>query len=330
VEDRYTGGEAVFDRAADLLGACVLSPYLEKGAFAEKYVRSECENLADRIKAQLNDKVTYAMRRMAKLMYGDEPCALSELGEEEDARRVDARGLYAYYEKLLSAAPVELFYCGACGHDRARDALNRVFAALPRTDDRRAVKNALYAGAQPIRNFEDRLDVTQGKLSMGFRTGLRAGKTDRAALMLLNAAFGGSLNSKLFLNVRERLSLCYYASSRFDRLKGTISVNSGVAFENFDVTRDEILNQLEACRRGDITESELEGARAYLVSSLKSMEDSQASMEEFYLSQGILGASDGPRETAEAVGRVTLEEVVGAARDVELDCVYCLRGEAEA
>ena len=170
------------------------------------------------------------------------------------------------------------------------------------------------------------MDVTQGKLGMGFA----CGSDDYAAMMLGNTLFGGSSTSKLFLNVREKLSLCYYASSLYHRQKRLITVSSGIEFQNFRRAYDEILAQLEAVRRGQVEEWELEGARSTLLNAYATMGDSQGKLENFYLGQAATGQSETPEELAAQVRDVSPERIRRAMETVSLDTVYFLRGEDEA
>ena len=165
--------------------------------------------------------------------------------------------------------------------------------------------------------------MTQGKLGMGFA----CGSDDYAAMVVGNTLFGGSSNSKLFMNVREKLSLCYYASSLYHRQKRLITVSSGIEFQNFQRAYDEILAQLEAVKNGKLEDWEMEGAQSTLLNAYASMEDSQGKLENFYLGQAATGQSETPEELADQVREVTGERVHRAMETVRLDTVYFLRGE---
>ena len=170
--------------------------------------------------------------------------------------------------------------------------------------------------------------MTQGKLSIGLRTDIKVTDEEYPALVLFNAVFGGTTTSKLFLNVREKLSLCYYASSQLEKFKGLMLVFSGVEFDKREAAQNEILAQLEKCRRGEIEPWELEAARRSGVNSLKSMLDSQGRMEDFWLGLAV-EPGDGPEELAARLERVTVEQVAAAARRVRLDSIYFLKGKEE-
>ena len=180
--------------------------------------------------------------------------------------------------------------------------------------------------AEP-RVFTEEMDVTQGVLAMGYRLGSCMLDPDEAAIRVFNAVFGGCATSKLFTNVRERLSLCYYASSSADLLKGILTVSSGIDFDKYEPARNEIDAQLDAMRAGDITEAELSAAKKAVANSLRQIPDSPAALEDFYLRQVIRGTDASPDDMAALAEDVTAESVAEIARGVEADAVFFLKGE---
>ena len=167
------------------------------------------------------------------------------------------------------------------------------------------------------------MDVTQGKLCVGYRTM----SSDEYATMLMETMFGGFSSSKLFLNVREKLSLCYYASSAYQRQKGLLTVSSGIAFENYSRALEAIEAQLEAIRQGEWEEWELQGARSSLLSGLRSIEDSAWALEDFVISKAVVGSSETISELMEGIETVTGERIQEAAKAVRPDTVYFLKGK---
>lgn len=227
-----------------------------------------------------------------------------------------------------------LYYCGSAEAERVERAMLEVFGALPANERRYRPDCQVVAHAPQgaPRVVEESLDVTQGKLAMGLRTGGITAKDEAFPdLLLLNAVFGGTSMSKLFMNVREKLSLCYFASSGLDRIKGLMLVSSGIEFEKYQQAKNEILAQLEACRRGEITADELEGARRIVVNALRTTLDSQGRMADYWLGQAVAGLTDGPEELAAKVEQVTAERLALTAQKLELDTIYFLKGkEGEA
>ncbi|MCF0123419.1 MAG: insulinase family protein [Ruminiclostridium sp.] len=322
-------GSEILECAAALLGEIVLRPAGDGKSFLPDYVESEKANLVDKIRSEVNDKLQYSLSRLRERMCEGEAYGIGKLGSEEQARAITGEALYNRYRRVLETAPIYLYYCGSADTDRVEAAFRAAFADLPRTQRRPLPETlALAEPRGPVRRFEDRLDVTQGKLTMGFRIGGGfRNLEDAACLSLLNAVYGGSTNSKLFLNVREKLSLCYFASSSLAMSKGVLLVYSGVEFSNFQRAEDEILAQLEACRNGEITPEELEAARRSVVGSLRASLDAQGRLEEYWLNRFVTGTDFTPEQLAERVEQVTLEQLVAAARRIRLDSVYTLRGK---
>lgn len=334
LDDAYAlNGEAVLEQAARLLGELLLHPCTENGIFKEEYVESERSNLVDRIRAQMNDKRKYSMHRLAQEMCRDEAFGVDKLGDEDHARAITAADLWQRYQMLLSTAQVELYYCGSADAQRVEQALRRAFSDLPVNGQRQTPDYGagLCAQREEPQVVEDRMDVTQGKLAMGLRTG-GIGVRDEAfpALMLLNAVFGGTSMSKLFMNVREKLSLCYFASSMLEKFKGLMLVSSGIEFEKYQQARDEILAQLEACRRGEITGEELEGARRIVMTALYTTLDSQSRLSDYWLGQAVAGLEESPEQLARRIEAVTVEQVAQAAGKLKLDTIYFLNGKEGA
>ena len=331
LDDAYTlDGSAVLEPAAALLGELVLEPYTRDGAFCPDYTRQERENLVNRIRAQINDKRQYAQLRVVAEMCAGEPFGVDKLGDEASASAITPQALWEHYQKLLRTAPVEFYYCGSAPFERVEGAVRAIARRLPqgeRTPVPPPVKGS--APAQP-RRVEEALDVTQGKLAMGFRTGADAWDEDYPALTLVNAVYGGTTTSKLFMNVRERLSLCYYASSSYARSKGIMTVSSGVEQKDYDRAVEEITRQLTAVQNGDWEDWEQQGALQAMLSSLTSLPDSQSALENYYLGQIATDCDETPEQLARALREVTKERIMAAAQSARLDTVYFLHGKEEA
>lgn len=328
LDDAYTlDGGGILDEAAELMGELLLRPCTDGGAFSTEYTRQEKANLIDRIRGEINDKRSYASNRVVEEMCAGEPYGVNRLGRESDVESLTPQGLWKRYQELLGHARIELYYCGSAEPDRVCFIFQKALAGLPREGGYQEPSCSIVSAAQTPRRVEETMDVAQGKLTMGFRTGgITAASPEYPALMLCNALFGGTTTSKLFLNVREKLSLCYYASSMVHKYKGVMVVSSGVEFANVKKAEDEILAQLEACRNGDFEPWEVEGARRYTVSSLRTVLDSQGRQEDYWLGQAIYGLAEGPEELAQRLEQVTTQQAVAAAKALSLDTVYFLKG----
>ena len=225
IDDRFAlGGEKLLEPMADLVGELLLDPVTRGGRYLKEYVDGEKVNLMDSIRAIRNDKRDWANLRLLQEMCADEPYGVSRLGDEETVRKITNHTLYRHAQQMMSAARLELLYCGSADARRVEDAVGRAFATLPRGPVEELPEMQIFSAPETPRFVTEEMDVTQGKLSMGFR----CGSDDVPAMVLANLIFGGSSNSKLFMNVREKLSLCYYASSSYARSNKILTVSSGI------------------------------------------------------------------------------------------------------
>lgn len=327
IDDSFApGGEKLLEPVANLLGELICDPVTERGRFVNAYFDSEKTNLIDAIRSIINDKRDYADGRLLQEMCSGEPYGVSRLGDEESAEKIQPKKLYALYSDLISTARLELIYSGSASQERVEQALRSAFSTLPREGIRDVALTRRHKARPEPRYVTEEMDVTQGKLGMGFT----CRSDDTTAILMGNTLFGGSSNSKLFLNVREKLSLCYFASSLFHRQKGLITVSSGIEFQNFEKAYHEILAQLKAVQNGDLEDWELEGARSTLLNAYESLGDSQGKLENFYLGQAATGQTETPEILAENVRNMTPDRIFDAMNTVSLDTVYFLRGKEAA
>jgi predicted Zn-dependent peptidase len=331
-EDKLLPEGGVMAETAELMAEILLRPNTRGGLFLPEYVDSERGKLVDLIRSRINDKQGYALQRCIEEMCCYENYSVLRFGDEQSAHAIRYDRLTKHYHTLCSSSPVEMFYCGAQEPQRVALELKKAFATLPRgeidydvgTDVR---LNAVEA--QPRTTIEE-LGVEQGKLVMGFRLGEAMDEENPAVVRVMNTLYGGCVTSKLFSNVREKLSLCYYASSLLETHKGLMFVSSGIDEENFDAARDEILAQLDSLRRGEITGEELKAAKNAFASDMRAAMDSQGELEGYYLGCAVDGEEISPMELAALAEEVTAEEVSRAAKCVECDEIYFLKGSEEA
>ena len=325
VQDEYVD-EPVFAPVMAFLAELLLNPRLENGAFPEAVVDSEKLNLENAMLSRINDKRTYAASQLIRTMCAGQPYGIPRIGDPDDLTEITAKSLYAHYRDLLATSRVELFYMGSLSPEAVTKVLQAALAELPRAEVFVPVGTTPAPQARPVQEKTERLDVTQGKLSLGFFTDITAKDPRYPALVLAATVFGGGATSKLFTNVREKMSLCYYASASFEKFKGVLSVSSGVEFSKLETAKTEILRQLEACKAGDSTDDELESARGYLVSDLKIAMDSPGRLDDYYMGQILLEQDGTMEDLASAIARVTKQEAADAIQALRLDTIYALEG----
>lgn len=329
--DYLPGGEALLGDTCALMAQLLLDPVTRGGLLLPQYVDSEREKLLDIIRSRMNDKRSYALTRCIEEMCCYEDFAVSRFGSESEAENIHYKKLTRHYRELIQTCPVEIFYCGKTDFKAVSAAMRDAFSAMPRGEIDYDIGTDLRMNAveDHVRFVEEKMDVTQGKLVLGFRLGECMEEPDIPALYVFNAVYGSGATSKLFMNVREKLSLCYYASSAVYLHKGIMLVSSGIEFDKLDAARDEILAQLDSVRRGEITDDELRSAKKSVASDLRAVQDSIGELEGFYLSQALDGLDYGPAELAALAEDVTKEDVQAIAESIECDLIYFLKGSGE-
>ena len=329
--DYLPGGEALLGDTCALMAQLLLDPVTRGGLLLPQYVDSEREKLLDIIRSRMNDKRSYALTRCIEEMCCYEDFAVSRFGSESEAENIHYKKLTRHYRELIQTCPVEIFYCGKTDFKAVSAAMRDAFSAMPRGEIDYDIGTDLRMNAveDHVRFVEEEMDVTQGKLVLGFRLGECMEEPDIPALYVFNAVYGSGATSKLFMSVREKLSLCYYASSAVYLHKGIMLVSSGIEFDKLDAARDEILAQLDSVRRGEITDDELRSAKKSVASDLRAVQDSIGELEGFYLSQALDGLDYGPAELAALAEDVTKEDVQAIAESIECDLIYFLKGSGE-
>ena len=325
IADRYIG-ENLTGQVLEFLQEFIFAPRVQDGGFLPEYVESEKDNLRQAILGLINDKKAYADAKCREAMFGTDGYGMFEAGYVEDLDHITPQNLYAFYQNVLKDARVDIFMGGSV----TEDAISQVETAFGKKLE---VRQGQYIKTQPAKAqrkepqvIMEEMQASQSKLSMGLCCGVEPTSQEYYALMLGSCIFGGSPFSKLFNNVREKLSLAYYAGARTDRMKSVMMISSGIETRNYQAAYDEIMLQLKKMKDGEIADSEILAAKKYLETGLHSMEDSLRAMEDYYVSQAILGQEQSIAELLGCLQKVTLDEIVSVMQKVELDTVYFLKG----
>lgn len=322
-------GESVLAGTAVMLSELLLRPNTRGGLFLPDYVASERDKLTELIRSRINDRQGYALQRCVEEMCFYENYAVQRYGDEKSAEAIRYDRLTKHYHTLLSGAPVEIFYCGALDAEKVALELKKAFVTLPRGEINDDIGTDIRMNAvedAPRVTVEEK-SINQGKLVLGFRLGECMDDANPAPMRVFNAAYGGCVTSKLFANVREKLSLCYYANSMLEMHKGLMLVSSGIDEANYGAARDEILAQLDAMRRGEVTDEELTAAKSAFASDMRAVTDSQGGLEGYSLAAAVDGDDLDPMELAALAEDVTRDEVVRVAQSVVCDEIYFLKGD---
>lgn len=330
LEDRFTlDGEDLVRQAAMLLRELLTEPLIEDGVFDRKEFFLERQNLVDTIESLINDKRSYALSQCRLLMGRNDPAALTKYGTVEQAEALTPREAAEAYRQLLDTAAVEIMFVGPGDPSAASEVMKKAFAGMTREPQPFTGAKICAAGDETLKKVEY-LDVAQSKMVLGFRCDKRGDMLEQAAMRLMTALYGGTPSSKLFLNVREKLSLCYYCTARYDRSSAIMLVDCGVEKENIENAKKEILIQLDEVRNGNFDDETLENTRLQMKNSLRAVADYPGTLEEWYLSRILSDEIASPEEEMRLIDAVTREQVIEAARQIRLDAVYLLTSKEDS
>lgn len=307
----------------NLLCEMIFEPNLEDGKFKEENLELEKRQLIEDILSEMNDKKAYASRRCEEIMFENDKFGINILGTIEEAKNLSSEQVTKAWEDLLKSAHIEITVIGKASYEAIISEFKNRFAKINR-QPQEMLKTKVKEKAEEIKEVTENMDVSQCKLVMGLCAGTAYPDKDTPAMMVMNALFGGTAQSKLFLNVREKLSLCYYCSSRYNKAKGVIFISSGVEKGKLKEAKKEIINQLKEVKVGNFAESDLAETKMYLSQNMESISDSLSSLASWYISQSFLGEMKSPEELIKEISEVKREKVIEVANKITLDTVYTL------
>lgn len=314
----------LLNKALELLGEIVFSPVVENGAFNSSTIDKEKRTLKQRIQAVYDDKMRYSNLRLVQEMCKDEPYHLHVNGRIEDIDNITPESLYDYYQEAIKNDQADLYIVGNINTSEVIQVVEKQFSFSERTtlNETRPTTKKI----DKVNEVIDKEDVKQGKLNIGYRTNTFFGDNDYDALQVFNGVFGGFSHSKLFINVREKESLAYYAASRVESHKGLLMVMSGIEFEQYQKAVTIIIDQMDAMKKGDFTDQDLAQTKAVIKNQLLETIDTTRGIVEVLYQNAAAGKSRSIDEWIEGIEGVTKEEVIAVANKIELDTIYFLKG----
>lgn len=318
------------ERLAEELLKLLLSVIFDaKDEFDEDVFLTERQNSVTKIKSIINDKRIYANYRCQEEMSKGDIFNVSRLGYIEDMEKLTKEELYAHYRKIIVSSLIDIYVCGDVDFSEMEKTVKNAISDIEFKRAERAAETILK-DKKDINFVTEKMNVTQGKLSMGFLTHIKPTEEDGIALVLANTIFGGGAQSKLFNNVREKLSLAYYAGSVLNRAKGFLTVNAGIETENFEKTKAEILFQLDEMKKGNISEDEILSSKNFIINSLNAYDDDQFEMISYYQGERLMQSDMEIEDYKEKILKLEKEDIVRVISNVTLDTVYFITGVLDA
>lgn len=330
INDKYTfDSESLLKRAIDMLLSLIFKPKTENGAFCEEDLSREKRKAIEHIKGEISEKRIYAKNRLIEEMYKGSAYGVPKCGTVEDVEKITGESLYKAWEDMLKKAFVRVQVIGASIPQRLFETVAESFENINRCEITDCKTSEPTAAVEEPNEVTERMAVKQGKLVMGFSSDMCGDDDVSLPLMVATDIFGGGPYSRLFANVREKMSLCYYCSASSVRQKGLVTVDSGVEAENAEKAQKEILAQLDAVKKGEFTDFEFEASLNSLRDSLNSYNDSQVLLDTWYALKAGNRTLYSPEEIADKIAEITREDIVSAAKGIKLHTVYKLLPKEE-
>ncbi|MBP1949189.1 EF-P 5-aminopentanol modification-associated protein YfmF [Virgibacillus litoralis] len=318
---------AILEEAMALLNEVIFHPYSENGAFKQSIIDREKDTLRQKMSAIIDDKMSYANMKLIDEMCDDELYKLHVHGYKEDLDLITPENLFAYYQTVLREDQLDIYVLGdfdsATVKEKIRSTFHRNENRVAPNEKKETIKELKK---QPNVVIEEQ-DIQQAKLHFGYRTHSTYQDDDYFALQVFNGLFGGFPSSKLFINVREKNSLAYYAASRFESHKGLLFVFSGIAPNDYEKAREIIELQMDAMKNGDFSAEEMDNTKELIINQLLETMDNTQGMIELLYQQVVAGTERPPQTLIDGIKQVTTENVIEVANKIELDTIYLLTGK---
>lgn len=303
----------------------IFNPYLENGVFKKEYLEQEKENIKQIIDGKIDSKARYALDRCIEEMYKNEPFGLYKFGYVEDLKDINEKNLYEYYLELIKTCKIDIYISGIVDENiqniiKQNENIEKLQERKPDFKEFELVKKE----NGEAKEIQESMEVTQGKLILGLDVNI-LDKDARYKIMIYNSLLGGSANSKLFQNVREKASLAYTASSSYYRFKNNIFINCGIDIPNYQKALEIIKKQIEDMKNGDFTDEEIKNAKNGIIASIKTIDDEQDTEITYYFGQELSGTKTNLEEYIENIQKVNKADVLEVAKQISIDTIYFLK-----
>ena len=325
INDRFTlDGDSLVKRAADLLLNLIFEPSTENNSFYDNDLSREKRKAIEHIKGEYSEKRIYAKNRLIEEMYKDSVYGISKCGRVEDVEKITGESLYRAWEQMLKTAYIRVNVIGSAVPQGLFENISERFNSLSRENAISITPSSQTKPCNKVNCITEEQSVNQGKLVMGFSCEMFGNDEESLPMIIMTDLFGGGPYSRLFSNVREKMSLCYYCSASSVRQKGLLTVESGVEPANAEKAEKEILNQLEIVKKGEFEDSLLESSVKSVCDSFRTYEDSLSSLDTWYTLKICNKELYTLQELASEVAKITRGDVIKADKGVKLHTVYKL------
>ncbi len=329
IDDRFAlDGDKVALECTKLLTEMIFEPLTDGESFPEDIVEQEKRLLVEIIKNEQNDKRRYAMLRCEEAMFADEAYGINRFGTVDEVNALTPNAVYAAWRDVLERSTVQITMVSSMNPEPVAQLIESKFSTIERHPVK--IETQFISGLPKPEYVTESMPLKQGKLVMGFRTGMRSEDDMMPAMKVAVDIFGGGTYSKLFSVVREKMSLCYYCSAGLFNSKGIVMVQSGIEDANEEKAKNEIINQLRLTADGEFSDEDLSSSIKSLTDSILSNSDTPEEITAWYASQILRKELKAPEAFAEEIRKVDRAEVIRTAKTIMLDTIFMLKSNGEA
>ena len=319
-------GEDMLKTAIQKLLEIVFNPYIEKDSFKQQYIEQEKNNIKQKIEGKIDNKAKYALDRCIEEMYPDSPFGLYKFGYIEDLEGVNGKDLYSYYKELINSCKIDIFVSGNIKEETGKIVEeNENIQKLQGRNPKYKIPTIEKKENQKKENVvTESMEVTQGKLVLGLDVDMDE-EERRYDTLIYNSILGGTANSKMFQNVREKAHLAYVASSSYLRYKNNIFINCGIEIANYEKALELIEEQIEDMKKGEFTQEDIENAKKGIIATIKTIDDEQDTEINYYFGQELTQSKVSLEEYKNKIDSVGKEDIIAIANKVRVNTVYFLK-----
>ena len=332
LDDKFAiDGDKISEKCVELLLELLFEPKLCNGMFTKADVETEKRLFSEKIDGEFSDKKLYSLDRTIQEMCKNELFSTKRYGSKDRLLSLTNADVTEAWKEMLECAMIQFNVVGNCDFQQIADKLAKRFSKVDRSR-LCSIKTEFITSAKEEKYFSESQSVKQGKLVIGMRAGMKDKNDDFYALRVMTDMFGGGPYSKLFMNVREKMSLCYYCGARLNRSKGVIFVQSGIEQENERKAIDAIRQQLEDMKNGNFTKEDLENSINGISDAYISVNDSPDTLNMWYNGDYLSEDEDeniSPEQYVEQIKKVTAQQVTEAAKKVSIDTIFMLKPNGE-
>lgn len=324
LNDKYTE-KGNFKQGLDFLYDLIYDPNIKDNGFDDEQLQIILKSAKTSLESLKEDSNYYSLIRLFEVMDSDRPSSYRLAGYLEDIEKIDAKNLYKYYLELLHKDLMDIIVIGDIDFLEVEELIRNKFKQKTFKKSRSPYYLDEVKPRVRKRTVIEKDNNNQSKLAIGLRlTGISKYEKNYP-LTLYNIILGGGDDSKLFRNVREKNSLCYYINSVPQKLDNILIIRAGIDKKNIKKTVTLVEKELNNIKKGKVSEADLKTAKEYFATAIDSLLESQTGIMDHYYMMSLLKTDD-IETRLKKMNEVTLADIIKVSKKVKIDTVYCLEG----